>query len=184
MESTLRQQLVKRRTVAKASLTRLQSFIEAGGSKVNEIKVSLDKLPSILNKFESAQDDLKCLDETDYTLYREEFENQYYQFEARFNELLHPVVEAPRCNSPGSISEHGDSVHSNISHIRLPTIALPTFESDTCSWLHFRDTFEALVNNSTLSNVQRIHYLIVSLKNEAKDLISNLQITNENFLVA
>jgi len=65
MESTLRQQLVKRRTVAKASLTRLQNFIEVGGSKVNEIKVRLDKLPSILNKFESAQDDLKCLDETD-----------------------------------------------------------------------------------------------------------------------
>ena len=29
-----------------------------------------------------------------------------------------------------------------------------------------------------------IHYLIASLKNEAKDLISNLQIINENFLVA
>ena len=53
----------------------------------------------------------------------------------------------------------------------------------TCSWLHY--TFEALVvNNTTLSNVQKFHYLIASLKNEAKDLISNLQITNENFLVA
>jgi hypothetical protein len=62
---------------------------------------------------------------------------------------------------------------------------LPTFVGDTCSWLHFRDTFEALVvNNATLSNVQRFHYLIVSLKNEAKDLTSNLQINNENFLVA
>jgi len=41
-----------------------------------------------------------------------------------------------------------------------------------------------IVNNTTLSNVQKFHYLIASLKNEAKDLISNLQITNENFLVA
>jgi hypothetical protein len=32
--------------------------------------------------------------------------------------------------------------------------------------------------------VQKFHYLIASLKDEAKDLISNLQITNENFLVA
>jgi hypothetical protein len=41
------------------------------------------------------------------------------------------------------------------------------------------DTFEALiVNNTTLSNVQKFHYLIASLKNEAKNLISNLQITN------
>jgi len=48
-----------------------------------------------------------------------------------------------------------------------------------------RDTFEALIlKNTTLSNVQMFHYLIASLKNEAKDLISKLQITNENFLVA
>jgi len=62
---------------------------------------------------------------------------------------------------------------------------LPTFESDTCSWLHYRDTFEALIINSTaLSNVQKFHYLIASLKNEAKDLIGTFQITNKNFLVA
>jgi hypothetical protein len=36
-------------------------------------------------------------------------------------------------------------------------------------------TFEALiVNNTILSNVQKFYYLIASLKNEAKDLISNL----------
>jgi len=40
------------------------------------------------------------------------------------------------------------------------------------------------VNNTALSNVQKFYYLIASLQNEAKDLISNLQITNENFLVA
>jgi hypothetical protein len=41
-----------------------------------------------------------------------------------------------------------------------------------------------VVNNATLSNVQKFHYLIASLQDEAKGLISNLQITNENFLVA
>jgi hypothetical protein len=62
---------------------------------------------------------------------------------------------------------------------------LPTFAGDTCTWLHYRDTFEALVvNNATLSNVQKFHYLIASLQDEAKGLLSNLQITNENFLVA
>jgi len=47
-----------------------------------------------------------------------------------------------------------------------------------------KDTFEALiVNNTTLSNVQKFHYLIASLKNEDKNLISILQITNDHFLV-
>jgi diphosphomevalonate decarboxylase len=41
-----------------------------------------------------------------------------------------------------------------------------------------------VINNATLSNVQKFHYLIASLQNEAKDLISNLHITNENFIVA
>jgi len=50
---------------------------------------------------------------------------------------------------------------------------------------YITDTFETLiVNNNALSNVQKFQYLIASLKNEAKDLISNLQIANENFLVA
>jgi len=91
---------------------------------------------------------------------------------------------SPRSSLSGH-SNHTPRSHTSSTHIKLPTLALPNFEGDTCSWLHFRDTFEALiVNNTTLSNVQKLHYLIASLKNEAKDLISNLQIINENFLVA
>jgi hypothetical protein len=62
--------------------------------KVNEIKVRLDKIPSILNKYESVQDELESLDEADNYLDRELFENQYFQVEAMFNELLHPVIDS------------------------------------------------------------------------------------------
>jgi len=103
MDPTRRIQLIKPRAVAKASLTRQQNFHEAGDLKVNAIKVRLDKLPTILNKYESAQDKLECLDEADYSLDREEFENQYYQVEAKFNEILHPVMDPPtRRSSPRS----------------------------------------------------------------------------------
>jgi hypothetical protein len=95
------------------------------------------------------------------------------------------VVDPPgsRRNLPRNIlsghSSTSPKSHST-THIKLH---LPTFEGDTCSLLLYRDTFEALiVNNTTLSSVQKFHYLIASLKNEAKALISNLQITNENFV--
>jgi len=113
------------------------------------------------NKFETAQSELELSDDSDHSIDRQQFEDQYFEVKARFTELLHPVAEShSRFNSPhGSISDQGHSVHSNSSsHIRLPTIVLPIFAGDTCSWLHFRDTFEALVvNNATLSNVQRFH---------------------------
>jgi hypothetical protein len=143
--------------VAKASLTRMQNFIEAGDLKANEIKVTLGKLPSILSKYKSAQDNLECPDEEDYSLDREKFETQYYQVEAKCNKILHPVVELPQprhSSSRSSLSESRNTTprsHSSSVHIKLPVISLPTHDSDTCSWLQYRDTFEVLiVNNSTL----------------------------------
>jgi len=65
MDATLHIQLIKRRAVVKASLTRLQNFLEPGDHKFNEIKFRLDKLSSILNKYETAQVEPEYLDKAD-----------------------------------------------------------------------------------------------------------------------
>ena len=174
MEPTRRAWLIRQGTVARSSLTRMQTFIETGDRKLNDIKVRFDELPNIFNKFETAQSEIELSEDTDYSVDRQQFEDQYFEVKAKFNELLHPVVNphTSRQSSPrSSLSDHSNqSPRSHLSgtHIKLPTIALPTFEGDTCSWLHFRDTFEALiVQNTNLSNVQKFHHLIASHKNEA-----------------
>jgi len=118
MDPVRRVQLIKRRAVAKASLTRLQSFIEEGEQRLHEIQVRFNKVPDIFSKYESAQDELECSDDTDHTSDREEFETQYYQVEGKFNELLHPVVEPPRSrhSSPRS-SLSGNSNNTRRSHV-------------------------------------------------------------------
>jgi hypothetical protein len=69
--------------------------------------------------------------------------------------------------------------------VKLPSIQLPSFNGTTSNWLHFRDTFDSLIiKNQMLSHVQKLHYLIASLKGEAKNLIANLPITHDNFQVA
>jgi hypothetical protein len=192
MDSNRRQQLVKQRAVAKASLTRMQSFIETGDRKLNDVQVRYEELPNIYNKFEAAQSELELFDDDDdHSADRQQFEDHYFAVKAKFNELLHAAVEPPRSkhSSHSSFSSRHSHVSPNLNygstHIKLPVISLPTFEGETTSWLHFRDTFEALiVHNTTLSNVQKFHYLAAALKGEAKGVISNLQITNENFSVA
>ena len=167
------------------------NFVDTGDQKINDIQVRFNKLPDIFCRYDTAESELELSDDVDQSGDREQFENRYYQVEAKFSELLHPVVDPPR--SSHSSSQSSSSGLRNVSpmsdassaHIKLPVISLPTYDGDTCHWLQFRDTFQALiVNNSTLSNVQKFHYLIASLRNEAKDVISNLKITNENFLVA
>jgi hypothetical protein len=137
-----------------------------------------------------SQSELELSDDADHSGDRELFENQYYQVEANVSKLLHPVVELPQprhSSSRSSSSERTNTSsksHGSSVHIKLPVISLPNYDSNTCVWLQYKDTFESLIfNNTILSNVHKFHYLIASLKNEAKDLISNLQITNKNLLL-
>jgi hypothetical protein len=55
MESSRRQEVVRQRVVAKGNLTRMQSFIETGDRKANDMQVRFEELPNIYNKFEMAQ---------------------------------------------------------------------------------------------------------------------------------
>jgi len=165
----------------------MQTFIEAGDRKPNEIEVRFDELPSIFKKFETAKNERDCSGDTDHSIDRQQFEYQYCYVKASFNEFLHFIVSPPRSRhcSPGSYpSDHGNNVsrsHSGSTHIKLPIIKLSTY-GNACSWLHLRDTFEAMIlKNKTLSSVRRFHYPISSLKDEAKYLISNPQITNDDF---
>jgi len=158
MDAIQHQQLIKQRSVARGVLSHIQNFIEVGDQKINEIQVRFNKLPDIFNRYDTAQSEVELPDDTDHTGERELFENQYYQVEAKLCELLHPLIDPPwsRCSSPrSSLSGHSNNSpksHMSSTHIKLPTIALPTFEADTCSWLHYRDTFETLiVNNTALS---------------------------------
>jgi hypothetical protein len=70
-------QLVRQRGVAKIILSRMQTFIAAGDRKPNEIEVRCDELPSIFNKFETAQNELECSDDTDRSIDRQQFDDQY-----------------------------------------------------------------------------------------------------------
>jgi hypothetical protein len=162
MESTLREQLIRKRAVAKGMLTRMQAYIDSGNFDVNQIQVRLNRLPTILSKLEAVQDELEASDDCDHTEDRASFETQYFEIEAKFHELLHPVNIH---SSPDNSSEHGSSSSTRSTHtgsfqIRLPTIEIPCFDGNVCKWLHYKDTFEALiVNNKSLSNVQKFHYL-------------------------
>jgi hypothetical protein len=87
MEAVRRTQLVRQRAVAKSALTRLQTFIETGDRKLNDIQVRFDELPNIFNKFETAQSELELSDDTDHSVDSQQFEDQYFEVKAKFNEL-------------------------------------------------------------------------------------------------
>jgi hypothetical protein len=81
MDAKRRTQLIKQRAVARGMLSRIQSFIESGERKINEIQVRFNKLPDIFNRYDSAQSELELSDDTDHDSNRELFEAQYFEVE-------------------------------------------------------------------------------------------------------
>ena len=61
----------------------MQNFIESGDRKVNEIQVRFDDLPGIFNRYDTAQNELELLDDTDHSGDRELFETQYYEVKGK-----------------------------------------------------------------------------------------------------
>ncbi|XP_076629094.1 uncharacterized protein LOC143345632 [Colletes latitarsis] len=72
----------------------------------------------------------------------------------------------------------GDS----ISVAKLARIPLPKFAGSYTEWHSFRDLFKSLVlDNKSLTNVQRLHYLKSSVEGQAANLLAHFSITDANF---
>jgi hypothetical protein len=118
MDATMREQLIRKRGVAKGMLTRMQTFIESGITDVNQLQVRLTSLPTILNKFETVQDELETTDDVDHSEDRAAFETQYFEVEAKFHELLYSIhSETDRSSDRSSSSNSTRSTLLNRAQI-------------------------------------------------------------------
>ena len=84
---------------------------------------------NIYNKFETTQSELKLSDDTDYSVDRQQFEDQYFEVKAKFNELLHAVMDPPSRRSSPRSSLSGHSNHTPRSHKAAHTL---NFQSLHC----------------------------------------------------
>jgi len=106
---------------------------------------------------------------------------------------LHPAdTQGRSADNQGQLDnvvESGNNQLPGVNHarhlqVKLPTIQLPSYDGTITTWLNFRDTFDSLIIQNKMSNVQKFQYLLSSLKGEARQLIANLQISHDNFVVA
>jgi len=65
---------------------------------------------------------------------------------------------------------------------RLPKIDLSTFTEAYEEWRNFFDIFNSLIHfNTSLTDIQRFHYLKSALKGEAIQVISSIEISEANY---
>ena len=68
--------------------------------------------------------------------------------------------------------------------VRLPKLEIPTFSGDKLKWTAFWDSFDATIHkNTSISDVEKLNYLISKLTGEAKQSVSGILLSNENYAV-
>ena len=85
----------------------------------------------------------------------------------------------------GRAASQSEVVTFSTPPIQLQPIKLPCFAGDIIEWQHFYNMFLELVHVRTdLTGIQKLHYLHLSLRDEALNVIKSLPITHENYTVA
>ncbi|MEW8544133.1 MAG: DUF1759 domain-containing protein, partial [Candidatus Thiodiazotropha sp.] len=103
-------------------------------------------------------------------------EEQMVQMRTQLEQLM--IEKQPRQEGLGAQSQRHSSVN-------LPKLEIPSFNGDKLRWSEFWDTFEATVDqNSTLSNIEKLTYLNSKLVGDAKQAVSGILLSNDNYSVA
>ncbi|ENN79946.1 hypothetical protein YQE_03618, partial [Dendroctonus ponderosae] len=90
-----------------------------------------------------------------------------------------------QAGSVGNLVSQGPFDLNVSTNVKLPPIPLPTFDGAYDVWLFFKDTFHSLIHdNASIANVQKFHYLRLSLKGPAADLLKSLECSAANYDIA
>ncbi|XP_055634088.1 uncharacterized protein LOC129774380 [Toxorhynchites rutilus septentrionalis] len=147
----------------------------------NQLQIRIQHLDELWRDFQTIQDQIEELDEPeeDFSEDRRYFQNLYFALKAS---LLSKVPATPQIPQHAAINSPPPT---SVANLRLPEIKLKEFSGNFDEWESFSDLFISLIDsNHQLTMVQKLYYLRASVTGEAARMISSLDITSNNYLVA
>lgn len=150
--------------------------------RIEEMYQTFTEVHEKILSYISEEDNPDAFNEEDEI--RQSFDDTY----SDILEIKYSVFGVPRKTSIGhntSIPKSGQleecTAHSK-PQVKLPRIALKTFDGTFKNWLPFKDLFETLINkNESLSNVEKFSYLVSSLQGSALDVVKVFPLSDANY---
>ncbi|XP_063837180.1 uncharacterized protein LOC135086343 isoform X3 [Ostrinia nubilalis] len=179
-------QLSRSRAAFKGKLTQFTNFIDnlatpLTADDILNLEFRIENVTSTYEKFDTIQMQLECLSEdtSSQLLEREKFEELYFESLAKAKGLV--MAFRNDNDEPEAKPSHSSEC---IDSIKFPEIALPSFSGDFREWLEFRETFDALINQSSLKSIQKFKYLRSCLKDGALEVVNSIEYTSDGYQMA
>lgn len=152
---------------------------------VIDLECRTEDLQVVYKKFDKIQTKIEAVSpDTDAQLEkRQEFEEVYFSYLAKAKFLIQSLKpDSKGIPSPQPVPQPQQSDLNDF--IKLPEIILPTFSGEFKDWLEFRETFDALINASSLKPIQKYKYLRSCLRDGALEVVNSVEYTGEKYALA
>lgn len=163
---------------------------DSGSHSRSLICTRLEVLESNWSKFQAEHEHI-CLENLDNTQGQAYVKNRVYERCQEFyvqarSALLNRKEEIESSMPSSRASEASTPTATSTRHqMHLPRISLPVFSGDYASWGSFYDLFLSMVvNNASLNNVEKMHYLKTCLSGDAARRVINLPVSEDTFSIA
>ncbi|KAL0860231.1 hypothetical protein ABMA27_010538 [Loxostege sticticalis] len=192
MEQDSLKELIKRRGVEKGKLTLYKKYLSnldpmsISAEQCLDLELRTDKMSKNFMEYEKIQDKIETISsEIDKELAeRECFENSYYESIAKAKNYLNQKNGSLSSSNSIQVNNASQPFIPESDAIKYPDIFLPSFSGNITQWIEFRDSFDALVNQTNLKAIQKFKYLRGCLKDSALEVVSSLEYSEESYAIA
>lgn len=195
-----------------ANIEQLLFLLEDTASLIKKTQTNLKKAPKARLTQGYLQARMQCIEELwktfttthqelikaiprdkrhDFTYFQNDeyslFEDLYLCIKADIHDMISSLLasSAQTKPTPQQDSSFIDVTDVHTPQVRLPSIQIPTYSGSYDEWPTFQDLFVSLVhNNTSLSDVQKLHYLKCSMAGEAEALLRHIRVTEANYTQA
>jgi hypothetical protein len=187
------QELTTSRSSIKGQITKFKKYMNEFMRKSDvttielaELSLKVSKLEGLSIKFDSVQNEIEVLNSENMSSEldeREMIEQNIITNIATAKTVLENHSEFKRRNS---VALEAQCTHDHQDQsFKLPQIQISKFDGAYFRWLEFRDTFENLIHkNDRIKPIHKFHYLISYLEGDAARIISNLEVSSDNYAEA
>lgn len=172
--------LRRKRTLAFNRLTKtldIARLAKDDVSHINKFLTYYSEVQKLVLSFEEAHADILSIIDSDSEesedVIRSEFDDHYFEILGIRRQLTGIASEPDETPS----RPPGDRMR-----VELPKINLPNFSGNIKAWPEFYDVFNSIIHkNNSLSDTERMHYLVSSLSGDALALIRTFPVTGSYY---
>lgn len=179
--------LKTQRTIIKGKITRISNWLRTiDTADLGELSEKYDYLKDTFRSYEYIQDSIDALTPTE-TLDSEDrgfIETSVHRIGGIIKDRIQKLCAPPPSTSATPVQQTV-APHIHKVDVKLPEINIKPFKGDISEWLPFYQIFDALIiQNGSLSKIQKFLYLKSFLRDEPLKLIENLIVIHDNFETA